>query len=158
MTSYANGTTVSVAKSIAELDALVTKYGATGFAYGREGDRTVVGFTSADRLIRFEVTRPPDAEFKVPPRGVWRTATAMTEAADAEHRRRWRALLLVVKALLVAVEDKVISQHDAFLPYTVLPGGQTVGGWAEEQLDAVYAGGQLPALMPAAGRAVRGGQ
>lgn len=148
--SYAQGTEVSIIKSIGELDKLLTKHGATGFAYGRDDSTrsTRVMFRIADRMCRFDVTKPDVQDFRRTPTGLVRSLQTATQMADAEERRRWRALVLVVKALLVGVADGVISLSDAFLPYTVLPSGETVGEWAEPQLDTAYATAQMPALMP----------
>lgn len=152
MASYAQGTTVSVIKTIGELDALLEKHGATGFAYGRDDTSrsTRVMFRLADRMCRFEVKKPEVADFMQTNTYRRRTLEAATQLADAEERRRWRALLLVVKALLVGVTDGVISLSDAFLSFTVLPNGATVGEWAAPQLDTAYATATMPALMPGA--------
>jgi hypothetical protein len=149
---YAAGTDVSIIRSIGELDKLLTKYGATGFAYGRDDTtaRTRVMFRIADRTCRFEIEKPDVAEFSRTHTGRPRELQAATQFADQEEKRRWRGLVLVVKALLVGVTDGVISLSDAFLPYTVLPGGGTVGEWFEPQLDTIAATGQMPALMPGA--------
>lgn len=156
MSSYAQGTEVSIIRSIGELDKLVTKHGATGFAYGRDDGTatTRVMFRIADRMVRFEVEKPGVQDFRRTPTGLARSLDAATKLADAEEKRRWRSLVLVVKALLVGVADGVITLGDAFLPYTVLPGGQTVGEWAAPQLDTAYATAQMPALMPGAVPAV----
>lgn len=148
MSDYARGTDVSIARSISELDRLVAKHGATGFAYGREAGRARVMFRIADRMVRFDIESPGVEEFRWTPTRQRRTDATAVRMADDEEKRRWRSLVLVVKALLVAVADGVISLSDAFLPYTVLPGGQTVGEWAEPQLETAYATAQMPALMP----------
>jgi hypothetical protein len=148
--AYATGTDVSIIRSIGELDKLLAKHGATGFAYGRDDHtaRTRVMFRIADRTCRFEVVKPDVAEFRRTHTGRPRELQAATQFADAEEKRRWRSLVLVVKALLVGVADGVVSLSDAFLPYTVLPAGQTVGEWFEPQLDMIAASGQMPELMP----------
>ena len=148
--SYAERTSVNVVASISELDKMVTKHGATGFAYGRDSGRNRVMFRMADRMVRFEVPSPDWHDFISTPAGRRRTQRAAQDLANAEERRRWRSLVLVVKALLVGINDGVISLSDAFLPYTVLPSGETVGEWAGPQLDTAYATAQMPALMPGA--------
>ncbi len=148
--AYATGTDVSIIRSIGELDKLLAKHGATGFAYGRDDHtaRTRVMFRIADRMCRFEVEKPSPQDFRRTTTGRPRDLTAATQFADAEEKRRWRSLVLVVKALLVGVADGVINLSDAFLPYTVLPSGETVGEWAGPQLDTAYATAQMPKLMP----------
>lgn len=151
MSQYASGTDVSVIRSIGELEKLVSKHGATGFGYGRDDQtaRTRVVFRIADRMVRFEVEKPDLNDFKKTPTGRPRALSEATRMTDAEEKRRWRALVLVVKALLVGVSDGVINLSDAFLPYTLLPSdGRTFGEWAEPQLDVAYATGEPLALMP----------
>lgn len=152
MTQYAAGTDVSIIRSIGELDRLVTKHGATGFGYGRDHNtpNTRVVFRLADRMVRFEVTKPDAKDFLRTPTGRPRLLAEATKLADAEEKRRWRSLVLVVKALLVGVADGVISLSDAFLPYTLLPSGDTVGEWASPQLDVAYATATMPGLLPGA--------
>jgi hypothetical protein len=153
VSSYAQGTDVSIIRSIGELDKLVTKHGATGFAYGRDDgtNQTRVMFRIADRMVRFDVAKPNIDEFRRTPTGRSRALSEATRLQDAEEKRRWRSLVLVVKALLVGVADGVISLSDAFLPYTVLPTGETVGEWSAPQLDVAYATAQMPQLMPGGG-------
>jgi hypothetical protein len=150
--TYASGTDVSIIRSIGELDKLVTKHGATGFGYGRDDNspKTRVMFRIADRMVRFEVEKPSPQEFTRTPAGRSRALSEAAKFADAEEKRRWRSLVLVVKALLVGVADGVISLSDAFLPYSVLPSGDTVGEWAGPQLDVAYATARMPELMPGA--------
>jgi hypothetical protein len=63
-------------------------------------------------------------------------------------RQRWRALNLVVKAKLEAVESGIATFEDEFLAYTMLPGGATVGQWLTPQLDEVYRRGDLSSVLP----------
>ena len=150
MSQYAAGTDVSINRSIQELEKLVGKHGATGFGYGRDDNeqRTRVVFRIADRMVRFEVVTPDWHDFISTTTGRRRTQAAAMEFAAAEEKRRWRALVLVIKALLVAIADGVITLSDAFLPYTLLPSGATVGEWAAPQLDTAYATATMPTLLP----------
>ena len=151
--AYATGTDVSINRSIVELEKLVAKHGATGFGYGRDdiaGTAQVV-FRLADRMIRFRITKPPAAAFRRTPTGRTRATDAAAAMAEADERRLWRSLVLVVKALLVAVADGVLTLSDAFMPYMLLPSGQTVSEWTDPQLDTIYATRQMPALLPGAG-------
>jgi hypothetical protein len=152
MARYAEGTDVSISRSVAELEKLVTKYGASGFSYGRddtEGFAQVV-FRIQDRIIRFRIQRPNpnDDDFRLTPTGLRRSLEGASQLAMAEEKRRWRGLVLVIKALLVAVADDVLTLSDAFLPYTMLPAGNTFGEWAAPQLDTIVATQQMPSLLP----------
>jgi hypothetical protein len=158
---YAQGTDVSVGRSIGELERLVAKHGATGFGYGTddvEGYSQVV-FRIDDRLIRFRVTKPNPGEFTRTPTGRPRSAADARRFATDEERRLWRALVLVIKALLVAVADGVIDLSEAFMPYMLLANGQTIAEWTGPQLDTIYATNTMPAILPGAGderRAITG--
>lgn len=148
--SYAKGTEVSVGRSREELERLLRNRGATGFMAGwEEGNEFhVVAFRLADRLIRLTVPRPWDDDHRRTPTGRDRTAAATRKEAESEERRRWRSLLLVIKARLVAVDDGVETLETAFLPWVVLPNGQTIAEWIGPQLDTAYATQKMPELLP----------
>lgn len=151
---YAKGTEVSIGKSREELEKTLKARGATGFMFGwEEGREThVVAFRLAERLVRLTVPRSWYDEHKRTPTGRTRTDTAAQREADAEERRRWRSLLLVIKARLVAVDDGVETLETAFLPWVVLPSGQTIAEWIGPQLDTVYASHEMPSLLPGSPR------
>jgi hypothetical protein len=158
VSQYASGTDVTIGRSIQELEKLVGKHGATGFSYGRDDTEgyTQVVFRLADRLIRFRIDRPDPADFRKTPAGYARDIAGAEKFAADEERRLWRSLVLVVKAMLVAVADGVLDLSEVFLPYTLLPAGQTFSEWAGPQLDTIYATQQMPALLPGAARALPG--
>lgn len=62
-------------------------------------------------------------------------------------RASWRALLLVVKAKLEAVEAGIVTFEDEFLAYTMKPDGETIGEWAKRELPAVLEGKAMPPLL-----------
>jgi hypothetical protein len=66
-------------------------------------------------------------------------------------RQRWRALALVIKAKLEAVEAGISSVEDEFLSFIMLPNGSTVGEWVQPQIERVYESGSMPALLPGSG-------
>ena len=66
---------------------------------------------------------------------------------EQAQRQRWRALLLVIKAKLEAIEAGIATFEDEFLAYTMLPSGETVGEWVSPQLDKVYEKGVMPATL-----------
>ncbi len=75
----------------------------------------------------------------------WSASDALWEQAC---RQRWRALALVVRGKLEAVEAGITTVEDEFLAHLVLPSGETFGEWAGPQLEAAYERGQMPALLP----------
>ncbi len=156
MTRYAEGTQVSVERSRTELERLLVAHGATGFVFGWDDQQAVyrIMFRMADRMVRFTIPRadPDHPDHRLTPTGRRRTATQAREQAGAEERRRWRALVLVVKARLVAVADGVQTMEQAFLADVVLPDGSTVSEWLGPQLDTAYSSAQMPALLPGGAR------
>lgn len=146
--TYAKGTSVPIGKSRTEIETTLARYGADAFGYGQEEGRAVVTFRVDGRMVRFDVRMPTTADFALNPQGYRRTQIQAQNALDAEHRRLWRALLLVIKAKLEAVESGLMTFEEEFLANLVLPHGQTVGQWATPQLATIYATNEMPPLLP----------
>ncbi len=148
--SYAEKTTVSVEKSRAEIERMLTKYGASRFVYAWDHEAATIGFELGNRAIRFRLRLPTKGEAaftRSPGRRQSRTPAQAEAAWDQECRRRWRALALVIKAKFEAVIAGVTTIENEFLAATVLPDGRTMGEWAEPQLDAAHAAGGMPQLL-----------
>lgn len=153
MSRYASKTEVSPAKSRAEIEDTVTRYGATSFASGWHSDRAVIQFEMKGRRARFTLPMPdPKAKAftEYTQRGKrWaRTESAAAELYQQAVRQRWRALLLVVKAKLEAVEAGISVFEDEFMAAIVLPDGHTVGEVMREQIALAYRDGTMPPLLP----------
>jgi hypothetical protein len=121
--------------------------------YGWEGGRAVVAFRMQGKMLRFVIPLPDqDAEnFYRTPTGKRRTPNAAREAYEQAVRQRWRALALVIKAKLEAVESGIETFEQAFLANILLPDGQTVGQWLVPQVEQAYLTGEMPALLPMLG-------
>lgn len=129
MTAYAEGTAVIPERSQAEIMTTLRRYGAASFAYGEQDGQAVLGFTAHGRSVRFVLPLPTDRNaFSRTPTGRVRDPKAAQAALEAEHRRRWRALALAIKAKLEVVESGIATFEEEFLAHVVLPGGSTVGG------------------------------
>lgn len=154
MPRYAANTEVPSDRSRAEIERTLRRYGASAFAYGWEGNRAQIGFKLADRQIRFMLPLPdPEAEeFTLTPTGRERSEKAAEDAYEQAVRQRWRALALVIKAKLEAVEAGISTVEREFLDAIMLPDGRTVGDWLGPQLEAVYARETMPALLPGSDR------
>lgn len=149
---YAETTTVSPEKSRMEIEQVLTRYGAERFAYATEPGRAVVMFDISNRRVRFTIHIPPASDFDSYMRkGAYyatkRTPAQRDKAWAQEVRRRWRALYLVIKAKLEAVESKIESLDEAFLAHMVLPDGSSFGQWATPQLESIYETGLMPAML-----------
>lgn len=151
MGTYAQDTEVPADRSRSEIERTLARYGARRFMYGWEEERAVVGFELHERQIRFELPLPNrDApEFThTPARGTRRSTDAAEKAYDQAVRQRWRALALVIKAKLEAVETGIVTFDQEFGMHFLLPGGHTLGQVVLPQLEAAYATGSVPALLP----------
>jgi len=150
MSRYAKDTSVSVAKSKAEIEDIVQRYGANGFLSGWEDDRAFVQFKMQNRLIKINFQLPDrnSREFTETPSRRWaRDEDAALKAWEQACRQRYRALALYVKAILEAIESGIITFDEGFLPHIVLPNRQTVAQWI--QVEAVYESGKMPQkLLP----------
>lgn len=154
MPRYAESTQVPSDRSRAEIERTLTRYGATAFAYGWQDRTASVMFEMTGRRIVFRLPLPDRAseDFTLTPTGRERSDKAAEDAYEQAVRQRWRALALVIKAKLEAVEAGISTVEDEFLSNIALPGGKTVGEWLGPQLATVYARQELPALLPGSGR------
>ena len=147
---YAEDTKVPVDRSRAEIERTLTRYGADAFSYGWDGDRSVIMFQAHGRRIRFDVAMPTLGEVNRTETGLRRSGSAAESARDKAVRQRWRALALIVKAKLEAVEAGIITFEEEFLAHIMLPDGSKVADWMAPQLEHVYSTGQMPELLPPA--------
>lgn len=145
--SYAANTTVSAEKSIAEIQSTLRRYEAQGFMYGYEGDLAQVSFKLRNLLISMKIRLPPKADYAVSTAGRMRNAKAAAGAWEQACRQRWRALALVVKAKLEAVESGVSTFEEEFLAFIALPGGGNIGQRLIPQLQELVAGASMPLLL-----------
>ncbi len=156
MSRYASQTQVPVERSRSEIERTLARYGAEQFVYGWDRVGAVIAFlvtteSGQKRQVKFQLPLPDraDRDFTHHSRGR-RTETEIERRYEQACRQRWRALALVVKAKLEAVESGIATFEDEFLAYTMLPGGETVGQWLTPQLDDVYRSGQMPGVLPLA--------
>jgi hypothetical protein len=152
---YASATDVPTSRSRDEIERILSRYGASHFAYGTDPDGATIGFAANGKAVRFYLPLPRRdwEQFLLTPTGRDRSETAARQAWEQACRQSWRALALVVKAKLEAVAAGITTFEDEFLAHMILPDGSTFGEWARPQLDAVYANGgrTMPALLPGGG-------
>jgi hypothetical protein len=133
---YAAATTVTPEQSQMELARIVKSRGATQHHFGEAARGAVFGFTARGRQIRFTVPYPEEG----------------TAGRDQEIRRRWRCMVIAVKAKFEAVEvagtlspeeqERVFRAE--FLGATVMPDGRTVADLTLPLVEAAYASGKMP--------------
>ncbi len=148
--AYAENTSVSTDKSRAEIERTLQKYGADQFMYGWDQDKAVVGFRMEGRQIRFLLPMPDkkDLRFTHTPTGKVRKESAVFTEWEQACRQKWRALSLVIKAKLEAVEAEIAIFEDEFMANIVLPNGGTVSQFMLPQIKEAYDSGQMPKLLP----------
>jgi hypothetical protein len=132
MARYAEDTRVPIEQSRSEVEKILTKYGADQFSSGWTDAKAVVMFRMRERYVRVEMplVSPKDAK------------------APKENRRRWRALVLYLKAILESVESEIVVFEDAFMSHIVMPNGETLGKFLLPQIEDAYKSGKMPPQLP----------
>lgn len=131
--AYAERTKVPEQQTRAEIERVLTRYGARSFAYFTEAGRAIIVFEADSRRIRFDLPLPEG-----------------DDSSDAQARRqRWRALLLCIKAKLESVESNIESFEEAFLAHVVMPDGATVAHHVRPRIESAYSGEPMQPLLPA---------
>lgn len=128
MPPFAKGTTVPVEKSRMEVDRYLNKRGAEAFATMSDAHRFVLQFRLKDRSVRFVVPTPA-----WPKTG---TADQRKRVVERELQRRWRALLLVLKAKFESIDSGITTFDQEFLAQMVAGDGRTVGEILVPEIEA----------------------
>lgn len=154
MPRFATETSVSCEKSRSEIETILGRYGAERFGYMTEPECAQIVFRAHGRSIKFVLPLPKREDFRMTPERNLRRDDAETHKRwEQACRQRWRALALVIKAKLEAVECGIALFEEEFLANIVLPSGQTMGAWAIPAIAAAYEkGGSMPPLMLESGR------
>lgn len=149
MTRYAAKTEVSSTKSRDEIERTLTRYGADQFMYGWQDEAAMIAFRKDGRQIKFILPLPSrtDRAFTHSSRGM-RTTEAAAREYEQAVKQRWRALALVIKAKLEAVEAGISVFEDEFMANIMLPDGHTVGEWMRPQIEDAYRLGHMPQMLP----------
>lgn len=146
---YASDTRVPVAQTKGDIERILERYGADSFGYAYDAHHAMVQFRAQDRMVRFTLAMPDEQEYRVTPQGRSRDATATRRAWEQAYRSRWRALFLVIKAKLEAVESGIAEFEDEFLAQILLPDDKTVAEFIRPQLDEAYRTGLMPTTFKA---------
>ena len=125
---YAAQTKVPVAKSRMEIENTINRYKAEQFGIALSKDKAMIQFRISTWLVRFILPLPAD---------------------EQSQRQRWRALALVLKAKLEAVESKITTLEEEFEAHIVMPDGKTVHEHLASKLKEIQASGHIPQdLLP----------
>lgn len=142
---YAAETEVPVPRSKAAIEALLIQHGATEYGTGWNETHDTIQFRLFNEHIRFLLPRPDrkDERFTHDRRGFLRSQASCQRVIDQADRQRWRALYLVIRAKIEAVEAGIAVFEQEFLAFIVLPNGQTIGDILVPRLQT---GGHLKLL------------
>ncbi len=155
--AYAENTKVDRGKSRQEIERTLERYGATTFMYGTQPEKAIVGFEMHGRNVRFIIPLPScnDPKFTQYKQGsstFARTESSARELYEKAVRQKWRALALVVKAKLEAVESGISVFEEEFLANIVLPGGKTVYENTKVGIEQAYQSGRVTPLLQIEGK------
>lgn len=145
---FAEHTRVPVVQSRADIERLLARFKCSQYGTVVDYDQRIarVQFRAHERIVRFELVLPEPSRY--------RGATRF----EQEERRVWRALLLVIKAKLEAVENKIATFEEEFLAHVVMPNDQTLSVILAPIIANAYGTGQMPrALLPPAADDAGGG-
>ncbi len=135
MTRYAKTTSVPVERSKAEIERTLKRYGIEEFFYGTSPRGDGIGFRKDGKLFKIAVPMVDRNDFRTEQQ--WQQA----------KRRRYRVLLLSIKAKLEAIEDGQTSFDIEFLAHIALPDGSTVGENIVLQINKAIEAGKKPKLL-----------
>ncbi len=153
MAKYASQTTVSAEKSRAEIETVLRRYGASHFGFISSPEAVMIGFQAHGKRVKFELPLPdPKAKTftHTTSRGGWsvaRSGEAARKAHEQAVRQCWRALLLVIKAKLEAVDAEITTFEEEFLAHLVLPNGRTVAENLLPRIAEAYQSDEMPSLQ-----------
>jgi hypothetical protein len=144
---YARKTKVPIDRSKTEIEKLLKGAGGVQYFAGETDDADVVGCRLRDRFVRFNVPRPGKewsdvARKKLRP-GYQRQNFDADRAVRAEHSRRWRCLVVIVKAKLAAVDAGIRTFEQEFLGDIMMPDKRTVYDHIAQGLADAYASGKV---------------
>ncbi len=155
--SYAENTSVSVEKTRAEIEATLSRYGATRFAYMTADTHAMIGFVAHGKGVRFILPLPSRDDPRFTVREFRRMGVLVKKcprkpedaykAWEQACRSLWRSLFLCTKAKLEAVSAGITTFEAEFLAHFVLPTGQTVGERMIPQIEEMRRTNEMPKLL-----------
>lgn len=148
---YAADTSVPMDRSISEIRTTIRRYGASEFAHMESGTQAAIHFFMRGRRILFRLAMPDpmSAAFTKTETGRDRSGSASEATWEQAWRSHWRALALVIKAKLEAVEVGIVVFEDDFLANTVPPSASvTFGDAAREAMRLAHEKHEITPLLP----------
>lgn len=125
---YAARSAVPVNQSRGEIESLLTRIGADSTAFMGDASAAAVAFRLRGRNYVIRLPYPEARNDRERDQGI---------------RSLWRALGLLVKAKLIAVESGVTTVEAEFLSHAMLPTGQTLGEHIDDHPEQLVTSGAL---------------
>jgi len=144
MARYAANTEVGIERTQLEIKSVLRRYGAERFVLAEEDKSASIGFTVRHLVVRLDIPLPSVAEFMETETGRARKRSVAEKVYEQACRQRWRALLLAIKAKLESVEVGLSTLETEFMPFIVMPDGQTLGSHLMPKLIEAAESGRLP--------------
>lgn len=136
MSPYASETEVPVERSKAQIEAMLRQRGANEYVTGWNETSDRIQFRMRAVTIRFTLPRPKREDHVYDAAGRERREPVIAKQVEQAMRSRWRALYLVIKAKLEAVDVGIAVYEEEFLAFVVMPSGSTVGEVLVPQIEA----------------------
>lgn len=121
--TYAKGTKVPVGRSRDEIEGVLNKIGADAIGFMKDASAAQIAFRLSGRHYVLKLPVNPED-----PQG---------------ERERWRQLLLLVKAKMVAIATGITTPEAEFLAHAMLPTGETLGEHLRENPEQLTTTGRL---------------
>ena len=134
MATYASGTKVPVEKRLVNIRRVLERFGAKETIFYETPLLIGIGFAVKGRQFRLPFPLPNRRDFY------------STPAYNQALREQWAAIELYLKSVLTAVECGFFTVNQVFMSFAILPNGQTVDEWLEEQLQ--ISDREMPPLLP----------
>lgn len=136
---YAEGTTVPIERTMAEILSVLKAHGCSSYAFAVERGVHQIMFAHGGYSYKMGVVPPDKENFELPATRQRRTPDGVKKAYEDEYRRRARVLLISVKAKLemCAIGSSIEKE---FLGDLVLPTGRTMAEWGAEELPKLCRG------------------
>lgn len=147
---YAENTSVPVEKTRAEIETAIVRFGADRFMAGTETGKATIAFQFKNRIVRFILTLPRRDEkrfWQTPARGNKRNDAEAFKLWEQACRASWRALFLVIKAKIEAVERGITTFDHEFMAHYVLPNGLTIAETLIPQIEEMAQNRKMPQLL-----------
>ncbi|MCA4133382.1 hypothetical protein [Arthrobacter sp. M4] len=115
--NYVRGASITASASQAEIQDMLSDFGAVGLRCIREDGRATIAFRSGGQQFRMILVLPRSADEELQKRSTGHALKTPQETA----RQRWRALSVLIRAKLDAVASGIVSFDQEFMAYRLPP-------------------------------------